>query len=200
MTVQRANIIGILGGSFNPVHIGHLMLASYLCQWNYVDKVWLMLSPRNPLKDSRTQISDIKRLNMLHRATKNIDYMQTCDIELSMPRPSYTINTLNTLAHRYPDKQFKLIIGSDNWAIFEKWKSWQEILDRFGVIVYPRRGYPIDNHIVDGMEVADAPIVDISSTFIRSAIAAGRNVEFFLPQGVYKYILDNKLYKSQPKL
>jgi nicotinate-nucleotide adenylyltransferase len=192
--MKPASTIGILGGSFNPVHIGHLILASYLSQWGYVDKVWLTLSPQNPLKDPRSLISDIKRLNMLHRATKNIDFIQTCDIELSMPRPSYTIDTLDTLAKRYPGKKFKLIIGSDNWAIFDKWKDSERILDEYGVIVYPRLGYPTPSHIIDGMEVADAPVIDISSTFIRSAVAAGRNVEFLLPPGVYKYIIDSKLY------
>ena len=194
--MKPASTIGILGGSFNPVHIGHVMLAAYLSQWGYVDKVWLTLSPQNPLKDPRALISDIKRLNMLHRATKNTEFIQTCDIELSMPRPSFTIDTLDTLTKRYPGKKFKLIIGSDNWSIFEKWKEADRILEEYGVIVYPRQGYPIKNHLVDGMEVADAPIIDISSTFIRSAVSMGRNVEAFLPAGVYKYIIDNHLYQK----
>lgn len=191
--------IGILGGSFNPVHIGHMMLASYLSQWGYVDKVWLTLSPRNPLKDPRGLIPDMRRLSMLNIATKGQPGIETCDIELSMPRPSYTVNTLDTLSKRYPTKRFKLIIGSDNWAIFDKWKEPQRILDRYGVIVYPRPGYEVRNPHVDGMEFVDAPMAALSSAFVRSAIADGRNMNFFLPAGVYKYIVDNKLYGVDKK-
>lgn len=188
--------IGIMGGSFNPVHMGHMMLAQYLREWGLVDKVWLTLSPRNPLKSAVDLMPDMKRLAMLHRATKDIKGIETCDIELSMPRPSYTIDTLDTLAHRYPSKKFRLIIGSDNWAIFTKWKDWELILDRYGVIVYPRLGYPVNDKYADGMEYVEAPVLDISSTFIRNAVARDRDVSFFLPPGVYKYIIDNKLYRK----
>ncbi len=186
--------VGILGGSFNPVHIGHMILASYLAQWGYVDKVWLTLSPRNPLKDPAGLVPDLKRLAMLSIAIKKAPDMDICDIELTMPRPSYTINTLDTLAARYPDKRFKLVIGSDNWAIFDKWRDSQRILDEYGVIVYPREGYPVAQGHVDGMELVNAPILNISSTFVRNAIARGRNMEYFLPAGVSKYISDHKLY------
>lgn len=189
--------IGILGGSFNPVHIGHLMLAQYMCQWGYVDKVWLTLSPQNPLKKASDLMPDMKRLAMLHKATKDIKGIETCDIELSMPRPSYTIDTLNTLSHRYPAKKFRLIIGSDNWLAFRKWKDWETILDSYSVLVYPRLGYPIPAGETDGMEKVDAPIIEISSTFIRDAIANERDISLFLPAGVYKYISENKLYQNK---
>ena len=120
---ERKEIVGILGGSFNPVHMGHMMLASYLVQWGFVDKVWMTLSPRNPLKDARDLIPDLKRLAMITIATKNTERIETCDIELSMPRPSYTINTLDLLAKRYPKRTFKLIIGSDNLRLFDQWRE-----------------------------------------------------------------------------
>lgn len=189
--------IGILGGSFNPVHIGHLIIASYISQWGYVDKVWLTLSPQNPLKDQRGMIPDLKRLAMLNMATRSIRDIETSDIELSLPRPSYTINTLDALSKAHPAKRFKLIIGSDNWRIFSQWREHQRILDEYGVIVYPRPGYEIERMAVDGMEVAHAPLVDISSTFIRNAIAQGKNCSLFLPQGVFKYISDNKFYRTK---
>ncbi|MEZ3578376.1 MAG: nicotinate-nucleotide adenylyltransferase [Muribaculaceae bacterium] len=188
--------IGIFGGSFNPVHIGHMMLASYLTQWGYVDEVWLTLSPLNPLKDAAELLPDIKRLAMLSIAAKGAEAIDICDIELSMPKPSYTIDTLRVLAERYPEYRFKLIIGSDNWQIFDRWRSAQQILDDFGVLVYLRPGYPVDKRHIDGMEVVDAPMAHVSSTFIRQAIAKGRNMNYFLPAGVYKYILDNKLYRK----
>ena len=188
--------IGICGGSFNPVHAGHMMLASYLTQWGYLDQVWLTLSPLNPMKDPAELLPDTKRLDMLMIATRGAADIDICDIELSMPKPSYTINTLNVLAERYPEHKFKLVIGSDNWQIFDRWRSAQEILDRFGVIVYLRPGYPVDKTHIDGMEVVDAPMTHVSSTFIRQAIAKGRNMNYFLPAGVYNYITDNNLYSA----
>lgn len=186
--------IGILGGSFNPVHVGHMILASYLSQWGYVDEVWLTLSPRNPLKDASELIPDLRRLAMLNIAVKGSDNIDICDIELSMPRPSYTIRTLELLRERNPDKKFKLIIGSDNWRNFDRWREPQKILDEFGVIVYLRPGYPVAKSNVEGLEIANAPLLDISSTFVRQAISQGRDMNYFLPAGVYKYIKDNKLY------
>lgn len=189
--------IGILGGSFNPVHIGHIMIASYLTQWKIVDKVWLSLSPRNPLKSPDGFVADLKRLDMLKIACKTTPSIEICDIELTMPRPSYTINTLRLLAERYPDKSFKLIIGSDNWNTFDKWRDYEEILEEFGVIVYPRPGKPVLNTMVDGMDLVHSPAIDLSSTFIRTAIAKGRNVSTFLPAGVYDYIMKHNLYQQQ---
>ena len=193
---DRKPVIGLLGGSFNPVHIGHMMLASYLAQWGYVDRVWLSLSPRSPLKDGDALLPDLKRLAMLAIAAKAAPLLDICDIELSMPRPSYTINTLEVLRDRYPDLRFKLVIGSDNWRIFDRWRESQRILDEFGVIVYLRHGYPVETRHVDGLEVVDAPIVNLSSTFVRDSIAGGRDMSYFLPAGVYKYICDNKLYRK----
>lgn len=188
-------LTGILGGSFNPVHVGHMMLASYLAQWKYVDEVWLTLSPRNPLKDGEDLLPDTRRLSMLSIACKTAPKgVDVCDLELSMPKPSFTINTLRLLRERYPERQFKLIIGSDNWAVFRQWKDWEAILEEFGVMVYPRPGYPVEDRYVDGMEIIEAPQVFISSTFVRKAISRGRDMNCFLPQGVYKYIVDNKLY------
>ncbi len=188
-------LVGILGGSFNPVHIGHMMLASYLVQYTPLDKVWMTLSPRNPLKEPDLSISDMQRLAMLEIATKGIEDIGVCDIELSMPRPSYTIDTLDLLSRRYPQKQFKFIMGSDNWRIFEKWRDYERILNDYGVIVYPRPGYPIENIYVDGVDFVDAPVFNVSSSFIRSAIKNGKDMNFFLPEAVYKYIVSKKLYQ-----
>ena len=193
---MRRTTVGILGGSFNPVHHGHLMLASYLAQWGVVDEVWLTLSPRNPLKVAEALQPDTVRLNMLTLALKGEKCLDLCDIELSMPKPSYTINTLDVLADRYPDIDFRLIIGSDNWAIFDRWRDYQRILDQYGVIVYPRPGYPVAPHPVDGMTLIDAPTINISSTFVRKAVAAGRSVRYFVPDSVAQYIAAHKLYQK----
>lgn len=197
MAELKKETVGILGGSFNPIHMGHLMMAQYLTQWKYVDKVWLTLSPLNPLKEAAGLIPDMKRLAMITIATKGAVDIETCDIELSMPRPSYTIDTLDLLSKRYKNKRFKLVIGSGNWRIFNKWRDHERILDEYGVIVYPRQGYPIDSVYVDGLEVVESPTVNISSTFVRDAIVRGRDMSYFVPQGVYKYIKDNRLYLPQ---
>lgn len=195
MNTPAKETIGIFGGSFNPVHIGHMMIATYLTQWKVVDRVWLTLSPLNPLKDPGELISDIKRLHMLKLACQHAPGVDICDIELSMPRPSYTISTLRVLAKKYPAKRFKVVIGSDNWNTFSRWKDHEAILDEFGVIVYPRPGRPVENRLVDGMELVRSPQIDLSSTFIRSALARGRDMSCFLPAGVYDFIEQNGLYR-----
>lgn len=189
--------IGIFGGSFNPVHIGHLMLASYMQQFEGFDEVWLMLSPLNPLKANPSElIPDLTRLKMLEIAVAGVSGLKVSDIELSMPRPSYTINTLRYLAKRYPRHSFRLIIGADNWKIFSQWRDSEKIIEEFGVTVYPRPGYTIPTIYDDNVDVvSSAPLAEISSTFLRKAIARGKDMRFFLPQGVENFIRDNNLYK-----
>lgn len=191
--------IGVLGGSFNPVHIGHVMLASYLKQFEGFDEVWLMLSPLNPLKaGSNELIPDVMRLRMLDVALKGADGIKVSDVELSMPRPSYTINTLRYLSKRYPRHDFRLIIGADNWRIFSEWRDSQSIIDDYGVVVYPRPGYPVGTIYDAGVEVINAPMADVSSSFIRKSIARGKDMKYFLPAGVYEYIKSNNLYVAKP--
>ncbi|MBD5333051.1 MAG: nicotinate-nucleotide adenylyltransferase [Bacteroides sp.] len=189
--------IGIFGGSFNPVHIGHLMLASYMQQFEGFDEVWLILSPLNPLKANPSElIPDLTRLKMLEIAVAGVAGLKVSDIELSMPRPSYTINTLRYLAKRYPRHSFRLIIGADNWKIFSQWRDSEKIIEEFGVTVYPRPGYTIPTIYDDNVDVvSSAPLAEISSTFLRKAIARGKDMRFFLPQGVENFIRDNNLYK-----
>lgn len=187
--------IALLGGSFNPVHIGHMMLASYVKQFMGFDEVWLMLSPLNPLKVNTADIiPDIYRLKMLDVAIGNAQGLVVNDIELSMPRPSYTINTMAYLTKKYPKHTFKLVIGADNWKIFSHWKDFERLLDEYGVMVYPRPGYPIGTVYDERVEVIHAPTVDISSTFIRKSLARGKDMSYFLPAGVFEYIKANKLY------
>lgn len=198
MTETAIRKIGILGGSFNPVHVGHMMLASYIQQFTDIDKVWLTLSPRNPLKSRPNElISDLARLDMLRIATSQTSGIEVCDIELSMPRPNYTIDTLRLLRKRYPRNSFQLIIGSDNWRIFTQWRDYQEIIDDFGVIVYPRPGYRTPTIYEDNVEIIDASENSLSSTFIRDSIMRDKNMHYFLPEGVYDYIRAHDLYKIQ---
>lgn len=188
-------VVGIFGGSFNPVHRGHIMLAQYLSQHSHLDEVWLTLSPQNPFKVSKELLDDNHRLSMLQLATDGIDGVEVCDIELSMPRPSYTINTLERLSQEYPQYQFNIVIGGDNWNLFDKWKDYSRIINEYGVVVYPRPGYELNPIGDTNVVFVDAPLADVSSTEIRNYIANGKDVEELLPQGVWEYIKANNLYK-----
>lgn len=192
-------VIGILGGSFNPVHNGHLMLASYIAQFGPVDEVWLNLSPQNPFKEQSELLDDRHRLAMLDKAVNGSVTVKVCDVELSLPQPSYTINTMEKLESMYPDYDFRIIIVSDNWPRFPEWRDSEALIERYGLIVYPRRDYPLPDIVPDNVTVVDAPMVDISSTFIRECIAEGRDMNFFMPPQVYEYIERNKLYKNDGK-
>ncbi len=187
-------VVGVLGGSFNPIHSGHLMLASYIAQYGPVDSVWLVLSPRSPFKSDKILAPDSHRLAMLEMACELSPVINSCDIELSLPRPSYTITTLRTLAARYPDKTFRLIIGSDNWAGFSGWKESEAILDEFGLMIYPRPDYELGEVHDSRVTPIKAPVIEVSSSFVRKGISEGKDMNFFLPSQVYEYIINNKLY------
>lgn len=192
--MKHRKTIGIMGGSFNPVHTGHLMVAGYLSQVAGLDEVWLSMSPANPLKPDAHPVSDTRRLEMLRLSLKGSDRLRAIDTELSLPRPSYTLQLLERLRQDYPDYDFKLIIGSDNWLVFDRWHAHDTILHDFGVIIYPRPGYDIKCPGHPHATLVNAPTVDISSTFIRDAIAKGMDMNYFLPESVNKYIIENKLY------
>lgn len=189
--------VGLMGGSFNPVHIGHMMVASYMAQYAGLDEVWMVLSPQNPLKESASLIDDRHRLRMLEIAVSADcrSGIKVCDAELSLPRPSYTIDTLRHLSGRYPSTDFRIITGSDNWARFSQWRESERILSDYGVIVYPRPGFPVSDPVCPGCCVIDAPMTEISSTFIRQALSRGDDMAYFLPAGVYEYIRHNHLYE-----
>ena len=188
-------VIGIFGGSFNPVHNGHIMLAQYLAQHSHLDEVWLTLSPQNPLKISNSLLDDNHRLAMLNLAIESYPLLKVCDIELEMPRPSYTINTLDELSRRFPDYRFNVVIGGDNWNIIDRWKDYQRIINEYGVVVYPRPGYELSSTNYSNVVVVDAPLTDISSTEIREAFANGKEARHLIPQKVAEYIIKHDLYK-----
>ena len=189
--------IGVLGGSFNPIHIGHAILANYITQCTDIEQLWLMVSPQNPLKSELPQSYDVHRLAMTELVASKCDNVITSGFEFTLPKPSYTVDTLKALREKFPQHEFVLVIGADNWQNFEKWKDWQEILDKHNILVYPRMGSEIviPDDLCNKVEKLDSPIIEISSTYIREQLKNNRNMNFFLPQDVYRYILENNLYK-----
>lgn len=189
--------IGIFSGSFNPIHIGHLILANYIAEFTEIEEVWFVVSPQNPLKSGDSLSDEYIRLKMVEIALEKYTKLKVSDFEFSMPKPSYTIDTLNALQARYPEHTFTLIIGADNWSYFENWKEHDKILENYRLKVYPRLGYRISipKKLMIRVEALDSPIIEISSTFIRENIKGGKDIRPFLPDNVYDYIAGNKLYK-----
>lgn len=188
--------IGVFSGSFNPIHMGHLMLASYYVEYGAFDEVWMLVSPHNPLRTRVSADDDHHRCAMVQLALQQVRGVKFCDIEFSLPQPSYTINTLDALHTKYPEHEFTLIVGADNWLIFDRWYQPERIINDYHVCVYPRRGYEIDaSTLPPRVNYVEAPLVELSSTWIRQGIGEGRNMTAFLPAGVYKYIIENNLYR-----
>lgn len=185
--------IGLYFGSFNPIHIGHLIIAQTIFERCALDQVWFVVSPQNPFKKQESLAHEHDRLRMVELAVHDNFHFRASDVEFRMPKPSYTIDTLAFLSDKHPQHQFFLFMGSDNLSHFHKWKNYRAILDNFQVLVYPRPG---DQKLTDFPEVTfiDAPLLDISATFIRQAIQSGYSAKYLLPEPVEQYILSKKLY------
>jgi nicotinate-nucleotide adenylyltransferase len=187
--------VGLFFGSFNPIHIGHLIIANYMANHTDLDQVWLVVSPHNPLKDRGDLINMYDRLEMAKLAVENTDNIRVSDIELRLPQPSYTIDTLTYLREKYPEHQFSLIMGSDNLVSLKKWKNYELILRDYQVHVYPRPGF--SNPDFSGhpsITITKTPLMELSATFIRKAIKEGKNIQFFVSEPVLQFIESKNLY------
>lgn len=190
--------IGIYSGSFDPIHTGHAMVANYVAQWGGVDEVWLMVSRQNPLKEGRHPLDDHHRLAMARLVAGECDCVKASDFEMHLPLPSYTYVTLTKLREAYPEHDFTLIVGSDNWVDFGRWRDADKIIKEFGLLIYPRPGYEVPNLPHEGVRVlGNGPTSFISSTFVREALRNGRNVKFFVPLNVAAYINHHNLYTDK---
>lgn len=180
---------GIFGGSFNPIHNGHIALAKQILERTDLEEIWLMVSPQNPLKNADSLADDNYRLKMVEAAVKDIHGLKASDFEFNMPRPSYMIDTLTSLREKYPDRVFSLIIGADNWVVFNKWHRWNEIINQFRIIVYPREGTHIDvEQLPQNVTLTDTQLYNISSTEIRQRMAEGKSVSHLVPPEIIQIL------------
>ena len=189
--------IGLYFGSFNPIHIGHLIIAEQILTNSDLKEIWFVISPHNPLKERHSLLNDHHRLALVRVAIDDNPAFRACDIEFNLPKPSYTIHTLVNLESKYPNYQFCLIMGSDNLNVITKWFNYEQILDNYNIYVYPRPGF-------DGGEFSkhhniiwvDAPLIEISSSYIRNSIASGKQVRYLLPPKVNEYIEEMHFYEK----
>jgi nicotinate-nucleotide adenylyltransferase len=189
--------VGLYFGSFNPIHIGHLAIANYIREFSDLQQVWFIISPQNPLKKKKSLLADFQRLEMVNIAIGDSQFYKASNIEFNLPKPSRTIDTLAYLYDKYPTHEFYLIIGADNLVTFNKWKNYLEILKNYKILVYPRNNTPeseFDQH--PSVTWISAPLIDISSSFIRESIQQKKNLEFFVPKGVWEYIQEMHFYKK----
>lgn len=182
-------------GSFNPIHIGHLIIANYMANYTDLDEVWLVVSPHNPLKKKSNLANMYDRLEMVNLAIQETENIKSSDIEFRLNQPSYTVDTLTHLKDRYPNKDFVLIMGSDNLVSLKKWKNYDVILRDYRILVYPRPGYEDEEAARHpSITITDTPLMELSSTFIRKSIAGKKSVKFFIPEAVADFIDSKGLY------
>ncbi|WKW46069.1 nicotinate (nicotinamide) nucleotide adenylyltransferase [Myroides sp. JBRI-B21084] len=191
--------IGLYFGTFNPIHVGHLIIANHLAENSDLDQVWMVVTPHNPLKNKAGLLPDYHRLHMVHLATQGYEHIVPSDIEFKLPQPNYTVNTLAHLQEKYPNHTFSLIMGEDNLKSLQKWKNYEVILNNYKLYVYPRisstqeTNSPITH---PNIVKINAPIVELSSTFIRQSIKNQKNVKPMLDTKVWEYIDHNLFYKK----
>ena len=190
--------VGLYFGSYNPIHIGHLAIANYLVEYTNIDQLWFVVSPQNPFKKKANLLDDYHRLELVNRAVEGDDRLRASNIEFTLPKPSYTVDTLAYLKDQHPNYHFRIMMGSDNLENFHKWKNYETIVENYGVIVYPRPGFDkskVQQHV--NITIAEgAPLMEVSSSFIRNAIRDKKDVRHFLPRKTWEYLDEMNFYKK----
>lgn len=189
--------VGLFFGSFNPIHVGHMVLANYMLEFTDLDRIWFVISPQNPLKNKSSLLHERHRLQMVQIATENNSKFKASDAEFKLSKPSYTVNTLAYLKEKYPKNQFVLIMGGDNLMTFHKWKNYEEILKYHEIYVYPRPDSAegeLNKH--KKVKIVNAPHMEISSTMIRNSIKEKKDIRYFLPERVWEYIKEMHFYEK----
>lgn len=180
--------IGLYFGSFNPVHVGHLIIANHILNFTDLKKIWFIVSPQNPFKEKENLLNEYHRLHLLKLATEDDNRMKALDIEFNLPKPSYTATTLIHLEEKYPGNQFSIIMGSDSFQNLHKWKNYETIIKNYSIYVYMRPGFEIKNTINAKLNVVDAPLLQISATEIRKLIKEKKSIRYMVPENVREEI------------
>jgi nicotinate-nucleotide adenylyltransferase len=189
--------IGLYFGSFNPIHTGHLIIANHILEHSDLDKIWFVVSPRNPLKDSHTLLNEYDRLHLVELAIESNPKFRASNVEYHLPRPSFTINTLAYLSEKFPLENFTVIMGGDSYQNLPRWKNYEQILAYYKIIVYQRPGFELDaSALPDTVQVLKAPLLEISSTYVRNLVKTGKSIRYLVPENVAEYILGNAYYKK----
>ncbi len=189
--------IGLFFGSFNPIHVGHLIIGNFMATQTDLDEVWMIVSPQNPLKKKNTLARDFDRLHLVRLAVDECPNLKASNIEFDLPKPSYTIDTLTYLTEKHPDKEFVLIMGGDNLATLHKWKNYEQILKYYQVYVYQRPSYELgelEHH--PSVKTFEAPLMKISASYIRKCIKEGHSIQYLVTQPVYEYVMSSSMYKA----
>lgn len=185
--------IGLYFGSFNPIHTGHLIIANHVLEHSGIDRLWFVVSPHNPLKKSTTLLNEYDRMHMVQLAIANNTRMNASNVEFSLPKPSYTAHTLTYLSERQPKDEFVIVMGSDSYVNLPNWKNYEYILKNFEIVVYERPDFPMKDYPAN-VTVLQAPMLDISATFIRNQLKANKSIQYLVPDAVNEYILENRYY------
>lgn len=187
---------GLYFGSFNPIHVGHMAIANYMVEFTEIDQLWFVVSPQNPLKKKKSLLDDYQRLELVNRSIGDDLRFRASKVEFGLPKPSYTIDTLTYMSEKHPNHKFYILMGSDNLENIHKWKNADILLANYDVIVYPRPGFnPETVQKYERVQVADAPLMEISSTFIRESIKAGKDMRHFLPYRTWDYLDQMSFYR-----
>lgn len=190
-------MVGLFFGSFNPIHVGHLIIANFMVEFTELKEVWFVVSPHNPLKNKESLLDDMHRLQLVRIAIENNHKLKASNIEFELPQPSYTSHTLAYLKEKYPKKKFALIMGSDNLESFHKWKNYEFLLNNYLLFVYPRPtsdGSHLKNH--KNVRLVNAPLIEISASFIRKALKEKKDVRYMLTEAVYEYCKEMHFYEK----
>ena len=187
---------GLYFGSFNPIHVGHLIIANHVLNETDVEKIWFIVSPQNPFKNESTLLNEYHRLHLVRLATENDNRIKASEIEFGLPRPSYTVDTLAYLSEKFPDNEFSIIMGSDSYQNLPKWKNAEVILNNYGVYVYQRPGHEILNNNTPRLHILKAPLLELTATEIRKTIAEGKSIRYMVPESVLEEIMKGGYYKK----
>jgi len=189
--------IGLFFGSFNPIHIGHLIVANTVLDLTGIEQVWFVISPQNPFKKKAGLLDELKRLVLVEQAIADNEHLLVSTVEFDMPKPSYTIDTLKVMDEKYPSDDFSIVMGEDNLMSLHKWKEFDNLINNYSIIVYPRLGYETDQYDENKrVHKVDVPIIGLSSTIIREKIKEGKSIQYLVHDKVYSYLLKEKWYQN----